>query len=101
MAEAVLVVAWNIKGTLCRSLIAFGTTKFSWIMAIMLATEVLFGPSNIIADAVVVGSLEDSRDYGQLRAYGAIGWGLFALIGGSVISTYVTGRHRCYLTDMP
>jgi hypothetical protein len=53
----------------------------------MLFTEVLFGPSSIIADAVVVSSLEDSRDYGQLRAYGSIGWGLFALAGGWVIST--------------
>ena len=54
--------------------------KFAKLISLVLAMQVMIGPTSGISDAFVLEILGDERqeDYGKQRAWGAAGWGLSA-----------------------
>jgi len=81
--------ALSILGTLLRSAILLPLPGPFWgILTVMMAMEVVCAPNGVLTTAAIVASLPDSRDYGRLRAWGAVGWGIFSLVGGAVIARW-------------
>lgn len=84
-------------GTLLRSAILLPLPGPFWgILTVMMAMEVVCAPNGVLTTAAIVASLPDSRDYGRLRAWGAVGWGIFSLVGGAVIARWMRTGCPCH-----
>jgi MFS family permease len=70
-------------------------TTFPAILSIILITDAINSPTNIIVDAAAIAACASSTNtngeseaYGRQRLYGAIGWGTFSLISGSAQTAF-------------
>ncbi|KAL4428408.1 hypothetical protein ABPG75_002497 [Micractinium tetrahymenae] len=56
------------------------------LLCMVLLTEFFAAPVTIVVDAAVMAACSEQGEYGKQRLFGALGWGLFSALAGSVIT---------------
>jgi MFS family permease len=92
--------AYNIKsevliGTMIGSivftllfLVNVGYTQVAMYVYIIVSVGAIFrAPMSPLMDAIVMQHLKDNSDYGKMRLWGAVGFGIFSFIGGALSSS--------------
>ncbi|KAJ1437474.1 major facilitator superfamily domain-containing protein [Ochromonadaceae sp. CCMP2298] len=86
----VLIVAL-VLSTVGNTLSLYMQT-FTAQLAVVLATSIVKSPIGPQIDSVVMGSLQDKADYGSMRLWGAVSFGIFAFLGGLLTAARTEGQ---------
>ena len=58
--------------------------SYTVTLVIVIVSSAIKAPVTSLLDTMVVGSLTDKSKYGDVRLWGAIGFGIFSFVGGSI-----------------
>jgi len=84
-----LVMSLGISITIFSVLLLQYLDTFALIFLVVIVIYFFFSPVSSLADSATIAMLgADKAKYGRVRMGGTIGWGLFALIAGTMINNY-------------
>ena len=84
-----LVMSLGIAITIFSVLLLQYLDTFALIFLVVVVIYFFFSPVSSLADSATIAMLgADKAKYGRVRMGGTIGWGLFALIAGTMINNY-------------
>ena len=75
-AHSEIKILTIITSTIFTLLVIF-VSSFGFIFIIIVIASSLRAPVACLVDALVIGSLPNKEDYGSMRLYGAISFGIF------------------------
>ncbi len=80
------VMAGTIFGAVAMALLISRAEEFFLLFALVVLYSFLGAPIVSLADSATMSMLGDKRDqYGKIRLWGAVGWGLIAPLAGTVV----------------
>jgi predicted MFS family arabinose efflux permease len=86
-AHSEVMLIGIITSTVTTVMVLF-TKSFSIIFVIVIIASSFRAPISCLIDALVIGSLPNKEDYGSMRLFGAISYGLFSFISGLIVQDF-------------